>query len=468
MGMRFGSVAAETRFLSQGFALSALVIGLLMSLSVVPAQAQTCVASNGGLTQTCSVPGATASCNSVTNTCTLTCNGNSATSTISFSNLVAAAQSACGGGGGGAAAASSAGGQALVTSGQVAVQSSRVGVTAVQSQITGIRDRIQQKGTASSRPLGFAGEPEAYEPVNPVNSAFAALGYTKAPVYKAPPPPPAPSVTFATWAQGFGDYETRSITSNGIDFGRTTRTYGGIAGIDATIPHIFSASDAYVIGILGGETVSRISNADGSSTRVSGPSVGIYTVYVNGGFSTDSVTKVDFFNLNSVSALGIGTPLGMNVYTSAYNVNYKIQMNTWWVEPTAGVSYTVNVWDSASHAIGMTDGRQWRGQAGVRTGTSFDWNGARVEPTLTGLLYDDFFISGNTIVTAGALPGAPTDEGYIFGQLIGKVNFDWGRGLSSYVEGEVRGREHVFGAAGRVGMRYVFDWAAPAAVVTKY
>jgi hypothetical protein len=64
-------------------------------------------------------------------------------------------------------------------------------------------------------------------------------------------------------------------------------------------------------------------------------------------------------------------------------------------------------------------------------------------------------IRGGTISTITA-PLVPTDEGKVFGQLIGKLNVDYGNGLSSYIESEVRGGDGVIGAAGRVGLRYRF------------
>ena len=92
-------------------------------------------------------------------------------------------------------------------------------------------------------------------------------------------------------------------------------------------------------------------------------------------------------------------------------------------------------------------------------GTPFDWGRDSVEATLTALAYDDVSITGGTLVTsvAGASPLVPTDEGKVFGQVTGKLNFDWSKdikGLSSYVEGEVRGRSGVFGTGARVGVRY--------------
>jgi hypothetical protein len=76
---------------------------------------------------------------------------------------------------------------------------------------------------------------------------------------------------------------------------------------------------------------------------------------------------------------------------------------------------------------------------------------------LTGLLYDDGSITGGTVATVVGGTLVPTGEGLVFGQGIGRLAFDWSvavKGLSTYVEGEVRGSSGVFGAAGRFGARY--------------
>jgi hypothetical protein len=108
--------------------------------------------------------------------------------------------------------------------------------------------------------------------------------------------------------------------------------------------------------------------------------------------------------------------------------------------------------------MGFQNGTVWHGQIGARIGTSYDWNGVEINPTLTAILYDDFIVTGNTLASAAFGPTTlvPTDEGYIFGQVIGRLTFDWGRGLSSYVEAELRGSGIEYGAAGRIGLRYVF------------
>jgi hypothetical protein len=350
-------------------------------------------------------------------------------------------------------------GQALATAGQAAIQASRAGFTAVQTQVQSIHDRIQSQARSSSPPIAFAEEMEEKRADTPFNALGFADGMpTKAPIYKAPPKPAEPGISYSGWAQGFGDYDNFNRDFAGIDFGRITRTAGGVAGFDATIPH-FLYSDAFVIGVIGGGTFMHEDAADGSNLQLNGPSVGLYTVWVNGGFSTDSVTKVDFFNLNSISPDGVSTPLGMTNYTTAYNVYYKFQMNNgWWLEPTGGISYNTNTWDGASRALGFENGTDWRAQAGARMGTSFNWMDVTVNSTLTALAYDDFSVTGNTLTSAAFGPTTlvPTDQGYIFGEVIGRLEFDFGKGLTCYIEGEFRGSAIEYGAAGRVGLRYVF------------
>jgi hypothetical protein len=117
--------------------------------------------------------------------------------------------------------------------------------------------------------------------------------------------------------------------------------------------------------------------------------------------------------------------------------------------------YMVTRWDNAMSAL---DGHTVRVQGGVRFGQSFTYGAVTIEPTLLGLLYSDVVIEGGNINNLG-VPLAPTDEGKLFELAALKLNFDFGSGLSTSIEGEVRhgsldsGAE-VVGAAGRVGLRY--------------
>jgi hypothetical protein len=59
-------------------------------------------------------------------------------------------------------------------------------------------------------------------------------------------------------------------------------------------------------------------------TRIDGPSLGLYGVYVNGGFSVDVNAKVDFLALDQSSALPISSDL--RTYATAANLNYKFDV----------------------------------------------------------------------------------------------------------------------------------------------
>jgi hypothetical protein len=284
-----------------------------------------------------------------------------------------------------------------------------------------------------------------------------AKSVSKSPVFKAMPQQPAVrTVKYALWGQGFGDIEWRSADVGGVDLGRTTTTVGGVGGADMTVTNIFSPTDAVVLGVLGGVTSARVKNNDGSTARVEGPGVGTYGIYVNGGFSADTTFKVDFFSLNRSTAGLPDIDVHLTNFIISDNLNYKFDVMTWWVEPTVGASYTATVWDNASKFFGFEDGHTWRLQGGVRVGTTLDWNGVKVEPTLTGMAYSDVEIRGGTVAAAAGGTLVPTDEGKVFGQGIAKLNFVWNPNFSSYVEGEVRGREGVLGTAGRLGLRYTF------------
>jgi outer membrane autotransporter protein len=339
-------------------------------------------------------------------------------------------------------------------------------MAAVQSQLQSIRDSIQagrSRGT-TGRPIGFAVEPSSDRlESNPLyNDGFQdVLAYartdSKSPFYKPPAPAPvaAPAApVWSAWGQGFGDWETRNGTANGIDIGRRTLTGGGLVGVDVTFSNFTSPSGALVLGVLGAGMRSTTHNADGSEARVDGPGAGVYAIYVNGGFSTDLTWKGDFL---TVAPSTLPTSVGLNNYVTAWNIQQKFEWGQSWLEPTGGVTYTRSIWNADAHAQNFTDGWAWRVQAGLRAGTSWDaGGGVKLEPTVTALAYDDVKIEGGTLAVAFA-PTAPTDQDKVFGLFNAKLNADYGYGLSAYVEGEVRGRTGVLGTAVRAGIRKSFQ-----------
>jgi hypothetical protein len=311
------------------------------------------------------------------------------------------------------------------------------------------------------RALGFVGQADEDSKAAATDLPWSTSAYTgrdaKASVFKAPPKAPDPfSASYSTWAVGFVDSERRDETFAGADIGRRTTTAGGIGGVFAILTGLnlpFGTSDdILVIGAFGGDTTSHLRTNTGTTTRVNGPGTGINAIWMRGGLSADSTFKADFFTI-SPSTLA-PTELGMASYNSVTNVNYRIESGNWWAEPTGGFGYTSTQWDAATRFLGFNDGHQVRLSGGSRFGTSWDWNTVKVDPVLGLFVYDDVVVRGGNLATAVANPLVQTDQGKLFGQATGKLSFDWGKGLSSYVEGELRGRSGVFGAAGRLGVTY--------------
>jgi hypothetical protein len=321
-----------------------------------------------------------------------------------------------------------------------AATASEISENAIQAALRDIRDRLQDKAAtaAKEKPQGL-GARSSYAQDNGM------MGLTRSQTTTLPS-------SVAVWVQGYVDREWRDSNLGFLD-GRTATTTGAIGGIDYTSYRLFSANDAFVVGILTGITQVRSTSILDVKTRVDGPSVGFYGVYVNGGFSTDFNSKVDFLALDQSSVIPLSSDL--RTYTTAANLNYKFDVGGGWIEPTIGAIYTVTRWDSALSAL---DGHTVRVQGGVRFGQSFKQGDVTIEPTLLGLLYSDVVIEGGNINTVG-VPLSPTDEGRLFEQASLKLNFDFGNGLSSSIEGEVRHGDlnhgaEVVGAAGRVGLRY--------------
>ena len=332
---------------------------------------------------------------------------------------------------------------------------------------------------------------------------------------KAPPVVVDQGWRWGAWAHGFGYYERRTDSGTGIisgivgggingpqtlavDLTQTARTGGGIGGVDVTLRNLFGSNDGLIVGMLVGYTSTDISLSGtstptapindptvgvGSSTghiRVSGPTVGGYATYFNGPFSVDTTLKADFlsinesfsenmaFNANGINGAnqvllsGSGSTNVTN-FVAAQNFQYRFPISaTLWVEPTVGYRYTNSNYDSGAAALGLQDGYDWRVQGGARFGIESFWNAVHVTTTITGLAYSDVSIVGGPIVggaTGASFAGGtvlPSDQGKVRGDGIFTANFDYGQGLSSFVQAEVYGGQGLFGAGGRIGARMQF------------
>ena len=216
--------------------------------------------------------------------------------------------------------------------------------------------------------------------------------------------------------------------------------------------------------------------------RLTGPSVGAYATYFRNGFSTDLTLKVDFLELNEtfadlpciqrsppararlrqVSAFSGAGSTNLTNYGIVWNIQQKILLsNASWIEPTVGLKYYIADYDFSAAQLGLAEGHLLRMQAGARLGTQFLWNNVVVTPILTGLVYGDPIVSGFAVTdtvflgTAGGVASAAT-QGKVRGQGIGAVKFDFGNGLSSFVQADIRGGSDYYGYGGRAGVRFVW------------
>src|ERR1019366_8641376 len=122
--------------------------------------------------------------------------------------------------------------------------------------------------------------------------------------------------------------------------------------------------------------------------------------------------------------------------------------------------YTNSSYGSNAANLGLADGNLVMVQGGARFGTTALINNrVLMTTTLTGLAYDDVLVAGG-FIPAAAFNGqnllVQADQGKVRGRGVLAFNFDCGQGVTSFVQGEVRGGSGLFGAGGKAGVRYVW------------
>jgi hypothetical protein len=341
----------------------------------------------------------------------------------------------------------------------------------VQSQIQSIRDEIQRRMAARAvQAVPFQAEDSSQQPG--YDEVFGALGYAKSPTVKSTPSaePTSLPLSFGFWATGSADHESSTplrinpIGGN-LPGGRPppetiTTTNAFVAGGDVTKIGIFTASDALVVGANG-----SFAHA-GASASITGPGsvtttqgIGIFTAYVNGGFSMDFA----FGDTTAAMVTPTGISFGFDnrAYSYTGNVQYKFELpNAWWVEPTVGVNVAETRYGNPLGFPLLANGDTTTVQGGVRFGTEVTWFGIHVQPTFTGLAYSNVHV-----VNGGADPLnlTPNAKGEVWGKGDAKLNFVFSDKFSAYIEGFVQGTS---GGTGAPASAPIFDGAGNGTVNT--
>jgi hypothetical protein len=139
-----------------------------------------------------------------------------------------------------------------------AATASEISENAIQAALRDIRDRLQDKAAtaAKEKPQGL-GARSSYAQDNGM------MGLTRSQTTTLPS-------SVAVWVQGYVDREWRDSNLGFLD-GRTATTTGAIGGIDYTSYRLFSANDAFVVGILTGITQVRSTSILDVKTRLTVP-----------------------------------------------------------------------------------------------------------------------------------------------------------------------------------------------------
>ena len=329
----------------------------------------------------------------------------------------------------------------------------------------------------------------------------------------APPVPVEAPFRYGVWGQVYGEYEKRNATGFGGITGNDFATSSGVvlppgtfvpldisaqshsgtigfqAGLDLTTRSFIRPDDGLIAGILVGYLSNNLTlNTQSFSTdlsivgndfthltaRLSGPTLGIYATYFSGPFSADILAKFDILSLDQSfteyaalagpfgpisGALSSGGSTSVLNSTVAANLNYRFDLYpNLWIQPTVGAEYTGLGYGGGAADLGLENGTVVMIQGGARVGTtSVFTNNILMTATLTGLAYDDVVVSGG-FIPGGAFQGnnilANADRGQVRGRGILALNFDFGQGLTSFVQGDVHGGTGLFGAGGKAGIRY--------------
>ncbi len=327
--------------------------------------------------------------------------------------------------------------------------------------------------------------------------------------------PLEPPVRLSSWATLYGDYERRSATSSArfdvgawgggtmsLDLPISVRTRAGTVGFafgsDATLRGLLTPDDGLIAGLSLGYLTGDVTIATSSGpsrdptfppalgpgtsrmrAALAGPTIGAYGIYFNGAFSTDLLLKADVLTLDesfqdvlSFTYPGEGRPPLTSSFsgtgrfslvntTLAGNLAYRFIIDpSLWVEPTVGAQYTHSAYGAGAQDFGLDDADLVRIQGGARLGIPVRIDAhTLMTTTLTGLAYSDVLVAGGFIPGAGFLTGnvlAEADQGQVRGRGIAAVTFDYGNGVSSFIQGEARGGKGLLGAGGRAGVRIVW------------
>jgi opacity protein-like surface antigen len=253
----------------------------------------------------------------------------------------------------------------------------------------------------------------------------------------------------------------------------------------------FGATVGYLSGTGTNVTTGVGPNDFGGQFQV--PFVGLYGSVVHGGFFADAQVLANFYQMQLSSfAMGLfDQGLNAHGWSATTNVGYQHDLgNNWFVEPSAGVTWSRTVVDPLSVAgtlflanstggfvppgmLHINDIDSVLGRIGVRVGTSFTVGNFYVQPFASAALWHEF--AGDVTATfggAGAI--VSTNPPFVlasaasgnfsvsrvgtFGQVGAGLGASMlGTGWYGYGRVDLREGENITAVALNLGLRYQFE-----------
>jgi hypothetical protein len=240
-----------------------------------------------------------------------------------------------------------------------------------------------------------------------------------------------------------------------LDTGYADMLVGGQGGIDFAL-HMDGST--LVVGVMGAYAQSEVAFNSGDSATITTPSVAAYADWIMGGTYFNALVKADFLGLDYNYGMDSDTTTGLAL-GGALEAGHRFQMDSFFIEPTARVSYVATQFDTFSIGPDEVDlsGESFEAKIGGRLGGSFATETYTIAPFVSGYVGYEFLGDSSADIDSMKYP-VTTDFSGGFVEIGGGVNVDDvdGSGITGFASANVVLADQYMGASGSVGVRANF------------
>jgi fibronectin-binding autotransporter adhesin len=271
------------------------------------------------------------------------------------------------------------------------------------------------------------------------------------------------------WIRSSAGNFTADSKSSAAGFSQDSRVsanYAGVQlGVDTGLFDIGGSGVSAILGVTGGQVnaEARDKKATLSKGTFKVPFVGLYGVVSGYGFTGDLQVRRDQFNsaiTNDLAELR-DQPLHARGLSFSGSLAYKIDIGSWFAEPSFGLNYSrvkVNPLNVSPGIVTFRDIKSLIGRAGLRVGTTLEVNEKLViQPFAIASIWREF--EGSSLADFSVAPGVPISTTRIgtYGQFgLGVAGQLVESNLLGFFRADVRTGKSVSGWAVNAGVRKQF------------